>query len=134
MLISKGDVAQRLKAFCEAEPNLTGWTLGFQIRNPQMKLYFLPMLLSLVAVQLLRVLPAEVPEDDPADLHALPGISHSAERGSGRQSGPAGSAPLKRFWGREQNHAGPGPADPPPPGYGLKSISFFFTERWKTVF
>lgn len=36
-----------------------------------------------VSVELLRVVPAEVPEDDSEDLHAFPGVSHPAERGSG---------------------------------------------------
>lgn len=96
----------------QSRAGLYRWTLALLLTG-----------LSLVPVQLLWVLPAEVPEDDPADLHALPGISHSAERGSGCQSGSAGSASLKwtpRLWEREQNHAGPGPADPPSPGDGLK--------------
>lgn len=38
----------------------------------------------------------EVPEDDPADLHALPGVPHPAERGAGRQSRTPGSASLNQ--------------------------------------
>ncbi|CAF89633.1 unnamed protein product [Tetraodon nigroviridis] len=51
--------------------------------------------------ELLGVVSAEVPEDDPADLHALPGVPHPAERGSGSQGRAAGAASLK-------------PADPEP--------------------
>lgn len=42
-----------------------------------------PLTLVVLSVQLLGVVSAEVPEDDPADLHALPGVPHPAERGSG---------------------------------------------------
>lgn len=52
--------------------------------------------LVVLSVQLLRVVSAEVPEDDPADLHALPGVPHPAERGPGSQGRTAGTASLKR--------------------------------------
>lgn len=38
------------------------------------------------SVHLLRELPTEVPEDDPAHLHALPGVPHPAERSPGTES------------------------------------------------
>lgn len=42
-----------------------------------------PVLISCLSssVQLLWVVPPEVPEDDPADLHEVPGVPHPAERG-----------------------------------------------------
>lgn len=43
---------------------------------------------------LLRELPAEVPEDDPEDLHEVPGVPHPAERGPGSQGRAAEPAPL----------------------------------------
>lgn len=39
--------------------------------------------LIVLSVQLLGDVSAEVPEDDPADLHALSGVPHPAERSSG---------------------------------------------------
>ncbi|XP_029688850.1 mitochondrial import inner membrane translocase subunit Tim9 isoform X1 [Takifugu rubripes] len=47
------------------------------------------------AEELLGDVSAEVPEDDPADLHALPGVPHPAERGSGGEVRTAGPASLK---------------------------------------
>lgn len=37
------------------------------------------------SVELLGIVSAEVPEDDSADLHEVPGVPHPAERGPGCQ-------------------------------------------------
>lgn len=52
--------------------------------------------LFVVSVQLLGVVSAEVLENDPADLHALSGVPHPAERSSGSEGRTAGPASLRR--------------------------------------
>lgn len=58
-----------------------------------------------LSVQLLRVVPAEVPEDDAADLYEVPGVPHPAERGPGCQSRAAGPAPLSIMGDVVRRHA-----------------------------
>lgn len=55
-----------------------------------------PLTLIVLSVQLLGDVSAEVLEDDPADLHALSGVPHPAERSSCSEGRTAGTASLKR--------------------------------------